>query len=52
MTFLQLKNVVNALQDDMDENMFYNLYHQLHHTSCITPVMLTQMTLSILLRNG
>lgn len=32
MTFLQLKNIVNALPDDMDENVFYNLYRQLHHT--------------------
>lgn len=35
MTFLQLKNIVNALPDDMDENVFYNLYRQLHHTGYV-----------------
>lgn len=35
MTFLQLKNVVNALPDDMDESVFYNLYRQLHHTGYV-----------------
>lgn len=35
MTFLQLKNLVNALPDDMDEGVFYNLYRQLRHTGYV-----------------
>lgn len=35
MTFLQLKNIINALPDDMDESMFYYLYRQLRHTSYV-----------------
>lgn len=35
MTFLQLKNIVNALPDDMDESMFYYLYRQLRHTGYV-----------------